>query len=691
MLPITLPDQHILGDTKLSARADVNRWLKLLGAVRQQIKHGAALTRAMEEVAGRNGVAYGTLKTKWFGFQSRGVEALINRAKHPGSRVGLPSLFKQWLRTMHELHWRGQTGEEVARKVIAQWRAWRAGDPTKAIPGYDSPPDPMPGTMRPHGWTTGNLNRLSNGKPTKHELDQRRLGTAAARKHLPSIMRTRVGLEFGQLIQIDDQDYDELINIEGVNSKAMRPAGFNAFECLSTSHFSFCMKPLLWDAEDKTRGRLTAEDATWFILTFLTEHGYRADVGTTILGEKGTAVVEPALQEGLATVTGGKLKVMTGGMTSNPLMKDMGFPVTSTKHGTRMMAGQSKGNFRVKSDIEGSFALVRTLMAHLQGPTGTRFKVLEENYAKEIYNTHLFKWAEKMPPHRAALLIKPFLSWPEFADLAHWIYRQMDERTWHQIEGWERCGFMESRYIPDLANPDHSIPESEILALPDEATRARMLDAMALPNHRLYCRLSPRRVFQSHRHLLTKLDRHLWNVALGGQYACITRVRDNHTIVVKDRAPGGSDFIYLARARTKQGFTVTLPAGTPVRVYANPFSPDEALVCRESDEAIGLITRMLPTMKLDREGALRNHGKVEQFRAELDIETKARAAVTLGAQRAHMIEHNRALIAGEPTTDAERAGAKASQDMLDAESSVDPKPSDPVTVPQEEPIDPMDL
>ena len=69
---------------------------------------------------------------------------------------------------------------------------------------------------------------------------------------------------------------------------------------------------------------------------------------------------------------------------------------------------------------EGSFALLRTVMSHLRAPTGTRLHAPEEDYALQKYNAAILKAAEKISPQRAALLIKPVMTWQEFADCVHW-------------------------------------------------------------------------------------------------------------------------------------------------------------------------------------------------------------------------------------------------------------------------------
>ncbi|WP_172682941.1 hypothetical protein [Verrucomicrobium spinosum] len=285
-------------------------------------------------------------------------------------------------------------------------------------------------TGLPEGWSKENLSRL---KPSKFSLITRRRGTMAAKEMLPNIIRTRVGLEFGALYQIDDQDYDVYTNLVGINRRAMRPSGFNALEVLSACHFAHCAKPMIYNPEDGSRSRLTEEDCAWFVLFVLTEHGYRADVGTTFMAEKGTAAIRAALAEGLARVTDGKVQVATSGILGGPMLEGLAFK------------GAPRGNFRFKSHIESSFALVRTIMSHLKGATGTRLTAPEENYALLKYNDKLLKWAEKLPPQRAALLVKEVMTWQEFGQVNHTLMEMMNQRDWHDLEAGRSAGLWPMR------------------------------------------------------------------------------------------------------------------------------------------------------------------------------------------------------------------------------------------------------
>src|SRR6185295_476494 len=106
------------------------------------------------------GVKYATFLRKWYCYRDRGWRGLINRARHPKDRgVGLPQQFVQFWRGILEDHQRDRTGKAAFRQLTMQWRAWRAGDDSLAIPGYELPPPPDVSTGFPRGWSIPNLRR----------------------------------------------------------------------------------------------------------------------------------------------------------------------------------------------------------------------------------------------------------------------------------------------------------------------------------------------------------------------------------------------------------------------------------------------------------------------------------------------------------------------------------------------------
>ncbi|WP_156345786.1 hypothetical protein [Verrucomicrobium spinosum] len=123
-----------MSQLEYDCRKDVERWLSMFCKVQQAVATGMGIVAARESVAKANGIPVSTFNRKWFDWQDHGWEKLINRAKWPVHReAGLPPAFRDFVQSMYFAHQRGQTGREVHRKVVAQWRKWRAGDVTMQI------------------------------------------------------------------------------------------------------------------------------------------------------------------------------------------------------------------------------------------------------------------------------------------------------------------------------------------------------------------------------------------------------------------------------------------------------------------------------------------------------------------------------------------------------------------------------
>ena len=310
-----------LSALKSEHQREVTDWLAAIAAIREAPR--GSVGRVVSSICVRLNVTQGTVYRKLEAFQANGLNGLINKAKCPSS--GLPPAFRAWVESLHLRNQRDSSGRAVQRIVIDQWSLWRrTGDPQHALPGYITPP---PSTVKgyPSGFSTKNLNRL---KPCQHNSKLTRQGTKAASEFLPSILKTRVGLRFGQVVFFDDQDYDQRIVAPGLSQKAMRPQGFNALDYLSGSFIDYVIRSRYLDADTDTVKSLNQRDFVWFVIHVLTTVGYRNDEdGTVFVFEHGTASgyandkLETAngignFDEALAFVTGEK--VLKNNISNNP-------------------------------------------------------------------------------------------------------------------------------------------------------------------------------------------------------------------------------------------------------------------------------------------------------------------------------------------------------------------------------------
>ena len=323
-------------------------------------------------------------------FEKAGWQAL--RDQRGKNAKPLPAAFKDFVRQLHLQCQRATSGREVQRMLIERWRLWqRTGDDKYMIPGYDTPP-PASAKGYPAGWSDDNVLRF---RPDDYALSVARQGSKRAAGFLPSIMKTRVGMHFGQIIFFDDQDYDVKVAPRGLSQKPLRPQGFNCLDYLSGCFMHHAIRLRWWDTEKEAYRTLTQQDFTWFVVSYLQKHGYRRDEhGTTFVFEHGTATGYnnrdlatcggyTNFDEALLAVAG--IRTERSGLFNQPAFAGM------------LFRPQSSGNPNFKAPLESLFNLVRNRMAALPGATGrNRDEKPTEQYGEDLYTTRLLKLWEKL-------------------------------------------------------------------------------------------------------------------------------------------------------------------------------------------------------------------------------------------------------------------------------------------------------
>ena len=643
----TLPD---------AARAEVDVWRKRLATVWRVKQEGGNIVAEMERAARQHSIPFPTLRAKWYAYIKQGPLGLINRAKYREKGVqSLPHLFMEFWKQLLENHQRDRSGREAHRKLMRQLVAWRGGDDTAAIPGYDSPPPNDIYTAHPRGWSLANLRRHGLSKYLKA---LRRQGTMAAKNFLPSVRSTRVGLDHMEMVMVDDQWHDVHINFvnergEVINRRLMRPLSFNALDVSSGCDFAAGYKPIIWDEFTQQRKMLTEKDFFWFVIHILSETGWRADGGTTIVHEHGTANLSQALRDRIIAATDGGVRFSSGGILGEPMRKGM------------LFAGQPRGNFKFKSHRESWFNLFRNYCCALPANTGLNPKMSpEENYGLTKYNNMLLRAMDNMPPQRSALLMLPALNWHQFVPLANQIRELINRRIDHNLEGWEELGRI-AQEVRLHQQDDRWLSLADIAKMENPQAQALALSLMDQPGYSRSRQLSPHEAFDQGRNStgLTKLSPRLWNVIMPAEFAHTVKVNDKHEIIIRDREVSPSPLVYIAHVRTARGREEIIPAGETVRVYCNPYRPETILVCEPDDSAIGLATLMPTPSRMDTDGMLRVNGGVKALESHLQRESAARAAGIM-EQRAAMRGHNQRVLGGQPVTADEIAASDAAADIL---------------------------
>ena len=587
-------------------------------------------------------------------YRRRGWRGLVDGRALVGASKGLPGQFKSYVQKKHLEQSRETTGREVHRQILEQWRTWqKTGDPKHAIPGYRTPPAAGPKGY-PAGWSEDNILRL---RPDSYARAVARRGSKPAAKFLPSILKTRQGAKFGQVVFFDDQDYDLKIVAPGTSQKTVRPQGFNAIDYLSGCFLDYSLRFRYWDTEEKKFRALTQTEFTWFVLKHLQETGYRDDeVGTTLVFEHGTATGysnreletfggHHNFDEALAAISKGKISVERSGLFNKPAFADL------------MFKPQSSGNPNFKAPVESMFNLVRNRMAALPGPTG-RHRDLKpgEQYGLEKYAEKLLALYEQLPAERRELLRFPILTAHQFGQVAASVYEAINARHDHALEGWERCGFTlpQIRFTPDDRSP--WLSQQEIADLPPE-TQDLALALADRPGHVRPWKLSPIEVANAHRKELKTLGDWAVPLLIPRQWSRVAKVTSKREIEIRDQLLGPEKLVYLARIETRHGFE-TLKVDQEFRCYLNPFLPEKLVVCDLDGRFIGTLHERTRCAWNDADAITTQLSQRAEIKADLDSGVRPHMA-GLADQRAADAETNRRLADGRAVTDEERTAERS--------------------------------
>lgn len=586
----------------------------------------------------------GTIHRYLRSYKDRGWRGLVDGRRHEGENRALPALFQNHVKQLHLQNQRSTTGIEVHRQLIERWNAWRrTGSPEYAIPGYDTPP-PAERTGYPRGWSVDTIYRL---RPDEYSLATVRQGAKRGADFLPSILKTRCGLHFGQVVFFDDQDYDVKIVAPGTSMKSLRPQGFNCIDYLSGCFLGHHIRLRWWDTSAEQYRTLTQQEFTWFVIAHLQRYGYRATEGTTLVFEHGTATGynnknlltfsdHHCFDDALASVTSGKIAVNRSGLFNGPAFAGM------------LFRPQSSGNFRIKAPLESMFNLVRNRMAALPGATGiNRDMKPAEQYGQDQYIEHLMKVHARLDDLHRDLLIYPLMTPQQFGTVAAAVYQAINARTDHALQGWEDCGFVapQIRFTPDDRSPWMS--QDELAKLPD-AARCAALALSEIPGHVRTLKLSPASVAAHHAHELTKLPDHTIPLLIPRQWARRCVVKSDRTISISDQMLGPEPFTYVCRIETRDGAHV-LSTGTDLLCYLNPFNPDRLAICRPDGSFIGTLTRQSRAAFHDSAAIVRQLEERAKLAADLDSAVRPHLAGEM-ASRQEMKRNNDRLSTGLPVT-----------------------------------------
>lgn len=581
---LTATDYHELPHEE---RLRVRAWVAAL----ESVKEAAGITAELTRVAGELGSTFGTVRRKWDGWNAAGRDWRVLADGRKLGRAAEGSLassreFTDFFKKLCE-----ENQRSTAAAIRALKRRWQARLP---IPGYDD----FPGWPElPHGWTERNLRRYA---PKQGDLIIARKGLKAAASEMALVLRTRVGLWPGSHIQCDDVWHDHFVRF---GNEVVRVLEFGALDVWSGSRFAWGSRPRRKKASGGHEG-LSERDFRLFVAGFLWGHGY-SPRGTVLMLEKGTAALREGMKRRLHELTRGLIDVKEGAMSGE----------TQALKG--MWGGRRGGSGNWKSHLESLHNLLHNEMACLPGQIGKdRQNAKESTHGVVRYQERLLMWAESAPRHVAEALRHPLMDYHgEFCPVRDYFYRQIDERTDHDLEGWEDPALR--RIVTRYTLAPGSGLWVDLDEIPEEARPLVMSAAAGAPERwtRRH-RMSPAEVWRNGRGELVRADHAMVADLIGPDLARERKVSGSY-IEFEDAEVSAGTLVYEARVVTPQGRERELPRGERYGMLVNPFEPSALLVLDAKGRCLGHAAQVRRVCLADESALERAMGRKNERNAQL--------------------------------------------------------------------------
>lgn len=593
------------------------------------------LADRMKASAERMGVSPKTVRHKWDSAHHCGWRGVIDRRRQVLAETStVPPAFWEWVKALMETEQR--SCRQAWTRVVTLWRAG------KPITGYDVPP-PSGISGVPDGWSYANWMRHA---PTKFELKAARIGRNAASLDRPLIMTTRVGLAPGKIYMFDDVWHDVKVNFVGVSREAIRPMEMCCLDLASASKIYYGMLPRI-RREDGSRQHLSEREMRMLVVAVLSQQGYRPD-GTLLTVEHGTAAIRPEFATRLDALTGGAVRVVRGGIQDASLV--MGG-----------WAGPNRGDFKLKASLESLHGLAHNALGLVPGQTGSNSRINQPEKLSgiEAYNQHLLRQVEKIPRERAQEYIDQLkfnlMHWHEYATIVADVYRWLDNRTCHDLEGWEQNCWTTQEFR--LSSSDTRwLPASSIKRLPP-AQQDAVLAVIQQPGCMRIRRLSPAEVWQAGKRELVRLRPEAIPSLLGEDLAQEKRLDRHHCFTVGGQEYGGAELRFpAARVKNVLGQDIILDPRHTYQVFSTPFDTSKLYICDTDFRYLGTATRQHAVSRADLDAIHRAIGQSEHDRVALESPLRARHA-SEADDKAAMIAHNNEVLAAAMSAPADTSGS----------------------------------
>ena len=525
---------------------------------------------------------------KWAA-SNRDWQTLVNRARVPDTETGIA---QETVDHWHELCARFKGKMAAAHRELR--RQWHHGHPIKGLPHRDRPAD------LPRSLSYSNLTRKKY-RPTDVEIAVAAVGTSSAAELMPGVLSTRVGLAPGSHWVFDDMWHDFKVTVPG-QVGARRLLQFHGLELLSACLVARGIKPELLNAATGRMERLKERELLFLLAHCLGNHGFNPE-GCTLMMEHGTANVRGAFERILHDASGGKIRIDRGGIENHALAAGL-------------YAGRGRGNFKFKAALESLGNLIHNetsdrLILPAQTGSNMRLNAPDELHGRERHLDQLQRCALLLPAHLREVVtaeITPPLA--KALELVEAIQERINDRTDHDLEGWEALGFTRALY---RLTPDQPWrPQAELRDMAP-AVRAAIVAQIEADPRAASCRyLSPREVFNEQvRPVLTRLPAHVCIQLIGMEHAEERRVGKDGRFHFDDMDLGPGEHHYEGIVRAEDGAVATLPDGEKFATFVSMLDPLRMHVCDAKGRYLGWVARTHVHTRGDVEGFARAAGKAQ--------------------------------------------------------------------------------
>lgn len=545
---------------------------------------------------------------------------LVDRRTVAANRAGARTAQRCFLAHLAKLAARHNRSRRTAvQELYNEWYT------CQTIPGYEGL-NYAPNMPLPEGWSYDNLCRRMPDAAALRVLHE---GVRAAYADLAQVFSTRAGMWPAAVVSFDDVWLDCHVQGYDGNGKLQigRPLQLGCIDRYTGMRLSWFTK-LRTKGEDGHSLQLNSDEMLYLLCNYLYNVGY-SKRGTVLVCEHGTAAISQAVEEQLAIISGGKITVERSGMTGRRQAGAFG--------------GRGVGNPRFKAELESWHSLLHNRMDGVLTQAGRNRTEPEKLHGLLEHEKALIKAGETLPAERALALAPFSMTLAQLGDFLAQVVGGINNRTDHQLEGWEECGFCSPEFsfnaqdgwqLMTAMNADDLAEAQALIERKPERMRLRKLSpceawnlSQRLPGNELV-RFTPAEcVALMGAHRKFKLS------AKGGCFHIESRSRHHRTLLFKTE-------VLDARGHTWQ-----LPTGQDYFGVLNPFS-EELFVLDDRNRVLGAAPIYHRAAHVDEAARLRVFGDVMHRRAEELARIENMVAPDTAEHRAQL-EYNRAVTRGE--------------------------------------------